>query len=556
MIEAAGVIDDGMEDVMLYGYSEYFLVQTGTNPIRIKMVYSYMDDGDNGKDGKGKEGKGETDGHGDDGRGKEEHDGAEEGHGGIDDGHGKEEHGGEGGQGGGGEPTPVHLDIPVILWNSRTTETTLIRDENNPNTKVGTKTEGSFTEGAQYFSYAETGMKVSSPDLPSNVYCYGDDCIYAVNTTYDGQNELTAATIEKYIYSGSGYIKDNTFTDIDVMTLFNNSDISSNGTYPLANVQSIAYAELNGHGYFFVGFLETDPTHPGMVLTGCFAVDPSDTSKIYGTDPNSERFSSFIPAIIARSNGSSIDLYYAQQNEDFELVIQTVHVTAFGNETYADYMIDGSNKASVSTLINITSEATNLGISPQTLIGDLKLVGNTLYVALYAYTEGYTSFYFETDDTVSEPNGKPLIISNGGIAKIADITAATPEFTDWSNGEKVLGWFKGDYYTGVYTRAAAHDTIYPPLALADKYFYGARKFISNSTEKLVIADDGAIILGESEELDSPYMATISSTNMNRVVVVDPSSGEMTVIDVDAAFDASAYLGSLDFGIADGPMMTP
>ena len=414
---------------------------------------------------------------------------------------------------------------PIILWNNRTSENELIIDGTTGDVAAQAISGSSFTRGAKVYSQASANMQITSAELPSNVYCFGDDCIYAVRL--EGQTvsssdpfnpgitietyELTTAAIEKYISSGSGFVKDNTFTDIDVKTLFDASSVVTGTSCPLVDVRSIAYAELNGSEYFFIGYYQIDTSH-NLTLTGCCAIDPSNLI-IYGSSPASQRWSSHIPAIEARSNGSSIDLYFAQEDEGNNQTIQSLHVTGFSYVSGDNYMIDGSGvRASPSEVIDLSSEVTSLGITSSTTIGGLKLDGDTLYVTLY------------TNDPASSP-----IVCNGGIAKL-DLSG-TPAFTNWSNGEKVLGWYKD---SGV--------TVQPPRPQQNHYFYRPTKIITQRTNSLgqnvlIVADDGAYIDAVWNGSD---VSSISSYNMNRIVTVNLTTDYVSAYNVNVCFDNSVF----------------
>ena len=449
------------------------------------------------------------------------------------------------------EGPTIYFDIdysePLILWNNRTSENELIIDGATGDVAAQAISGLSFTRGAKSFTQATDNMQINTAELPSNVYCVVDNYIYAarvegqmVTVTPDPNDpsysyeeyQLTTASIGKYIPSGSGYVKDNTFTDIDVLTLFNtDSDLSGYDPsypddpvmYPLRDIKSIAYAELNGNGYFFVGFVNYDSGH-NWYLSGCIAIDPS-TSLIYKTSPNSERYTDYIPAIEARSNGNSIDLYYIHKLEDGDQTIKKLNITAFGNSSYTDYMINGTSRVSTSllssTLINVTESADTLGVPNSTYIGDFKIDGNTLYLALYT----------------NEPASSP-IVCNGGIAKY-DLSGSA--FTNWSNGEKVLGWYKD-----------SDVTVQPPRSLANRYFYGAKKIITWGTnilgqKVLVVADDGAYIDAVWNGSD---VSSISSYNMNRIVTVNLATELVSAYNVNVCFDNTVISDGQYFGVGE------
>lgn len=433
---------------------------------------------------------------------------------------------------------------PIILWNNRTSENELIIDGTTGDVAAQAISGSSFTRGAKVYSQASANMQITSAELPSNVYCFGDDCIYAarvegqmVTVTPDPDDpsfsyeeyQLTTAKIEKYISSGSGYVKDTTFTDIDVLTLFNTNSISGySGTpdsvsLPLNDIKSIAYTELNGNGYFFVGFVNYDSGH-GWYLSGCLAIETS-TLQIYKTSPNSERFTDYIPAIEARSNGNSIDLYYIHKLEDGDQTIKKLNITAFGNDSYTDYMINGTSRVSTSllssTLINVTESADTLGVPSSTYIGDFKIDGNTLYLALYT----------------NEPASSP-IVCNGGIAKY-DLSGSA--FTNWSNGEKVLGWYKD-----------SDVTVQPPRPLQNRYFYRPTKIITQRTNSLgqnvlIVADDGAYIDAVWNGSD---VSSISSYNMNRIVTVNLATELVSAYNVNVCFDNTVISDGQNFGVGE------
>ena len=337
-------------------------------------------------------------------------------------------------------PVVIYSDssTPIILWNGITAENELKVSDTNTYTHVISQaiSGSSFTRGAKVFNTVNENTTINSAELPSNVYCFGEDCIYVVNKTGHTESNpdpndpntfidtyvLDSIFIEKYTSTASSYVKDTTFTDVNVMTAFTNDTMNNSTT--LVDIQSIAWLEFGGQLYFFLGFQQTDNSH-GESLTGCAALNPSSL-QLYKTGRAQEESSS-IPAIQVVSDGSSIDLYYAQDETGSpnEQYIKKVHFTAFGYGSYTDYMINNTTRASASTVINLSSQ-TDLGIPDNTAISDIKLIGDTIYVSVYAQgaVTSDSNVYFETSTSTEK---KALTVSNGGIIKV-DLSG-TPAIT-------------------------------------------------------------------------------------------------------------------------------
>ena len=80
------------------------------------------------------------------------------------------------------------------------------------------------------------------------------------------------------------------------------------------------------------------------------------------------------------------------------------------------------------------------------------------------------------------------------------------------------------YYPDYYEVSSLPVPGQPPLAVADKYFYGAQRFIARKPDKLVIADDGGYVLDDEHR-----------TPKKRVVTIDLQEASMSVTDVNVEF---------------------
>ena len=429
------------------------------------------------------------------------------------------------------ETNPLFIDDyehPIVLWNNRGSENKLVMTTGGyTNVTHEEDSSTSVTVGVQAFSKLSPNIQITTDELPSTLFCFGDGCIYAVNEKM----------IEKYILSTSGCQKDTSFEDINVETLFNSSGYNSAGD--LDEIQAIAYTKFNNIEYLFVGCSQYNPTEY-VYLSSCGAISLASPDTLY--ELNISQQNGNMKAITAGIIDSNIIIVYEQNGNLF-----FHRVAGFDSE----WMLgtDGTKEGAKITDFSISTKLSGLGISANANLTDLQIIGNNLYLSFDGKQSEQNTITvgYETDDAESEPNGKPIFVCNGGIAKV-NLLAAEPTFTAWNNGEYLLGWYKGTYYNSTRT-AVTNATMQPPLSQKNNYFYGAKKFIARKPDELVIADDGAYIEGESVSGTDAHMQSISSLNMNRVVAVNLLDESMSVVDVKVTFNASIMSGT-GFGISE------
>ncbi|MBR5401174.1 MAG: hypothetical protein IK102_05105 [Treponema sp.] len=408
------------------------------------------------------------------------------------------------------------VKFPIILWNSRTTENSI--DFNESGQLDTFELSKSYTQGAQIFKEIKSGMKITKPLFDSPVYCFGNDCIYAVVNSGD-------IIIEKYIPARSGYVKDEKFS-VNVSQLSLDSD-DINSMNELQTITSIACTDE----YLYLGLGFSDGKNDGLssVLVAISINNPEKIIVYYngGFAPNTiiDAMAAGkidgIPVLCYVRNGRLLKgnpVITAEEGEPERLDLTNI------DDGYIAEYFDG--------------------ISPRPQVGDIQISGNYLYLALYAYTNpmnGPSRVYLEQNGTVVKSN----VISNGGIAKFS-LVSSTFEPETWKNGELIFGWYRGNYWTkDIYNNWTEHEnqTMAPPEELSDRYFYGLRKFVAKKPDELVIVDDGAYVDIENDNKVNKAL------NKNRIVTFNLKEESVSVVDVDVAFDVTIYNGT-GFGVTE------
>lgn len=444
------------------------------------------------------------------------------------------------------------LDYPIILWNARSDENVpyVCEQEFNNGRYVSflrtQKTRGDpYPEGIKAFGKLEGGSTISSSmGNFTKAFCFDNHedppVIYVLNDSYE----------EIYIYKQS-YASFKEEDSIDLNSIIN--ERLDEGTELDSIYPAIAYS--NPYVFFFFKTVQ-DAYYLGAIDVS--AADPSDPDNFIFCDTN-RYLDNIISMDVDVVNGTTIICYAAESVNEHE------------NEIYIRGLKFEGDTISFDESINSTVvvEASNLGITlPGDYISldltDLQILNDILYIALSMHggpSDMYTGGYVKINNEYIK---KPIVISNGGIAKI---DLANPEeggiypFDKWGNNQILLGWRTGLIYSNNQDSNPRTVTL-PPYPYNDddverddtKFFYGARKFIARKPDELVVADDGGYLDIEykKEDEDNLVLGTVNSVNKNRVVTVNLASETLSAIDVDVTFDkAFALFDNTDSYVGTG-----
>lgn len=445
------------------------------------------------------------------------------------------------------------LNYPIILWNARSDENVpyVCEEEEDNNGKnvsflLTQKTRGDpYPEGIKAFGKLEGGSTISSSmGNFTKAFCFDNHedppVIYVLNDSYE----------EIYIYKQS-YASFKEEDSIDLNSIIN--ERLDEGTELDSIYPAIAYS--NPYIFFFFKTVQ-DAYYLGAIDVS--AADPSDPDNFIFCDTNSY-LDNIISMDVDVVNGTTIICYAAESVNEHE------------NEIYIRGLKFEGDTISFDESINSTVvvEASNLGITlPGDYISldltDLQILNDILYIALSMHggpSDMYTGGYVKINNEYIK---KPIVISNGGIAKI---DLANPEeggiypFDKWGNNQILLGWRTGRIYSDNQGSNPRTVTL-PPYPYNDddverddtKFFYGARKFIARKPDELVVADDGGYLDIEykKDDEDNLVLGTVNSVNKNRVVTVNLASETLSAIDVDVTFDkAFALFDNTDSYVGTG-----
>ncbi len=433
------------------------------------------------------------------------------------------------------------LNYPIILWNARSDENVPYVCEQEVNNERSVsflrtqKTRGDpYPEGIKAFGKLEGGSTISSSmGNFTKAFCFDNHedppVIYVLNDSYE----------EIYIYKQS-YASFKEEDSIDLNSIIN--ERLDEGTELDSIYPAIAYS--NPYVFFFFKTVQ-DAYYLGAIDVS--AADPSDPDNFIFCDTN-RYLDNIISMDVDVVNGTTIICYAAESVNEHE------------NEIYIRGLKFEGDTISFDESINSTVvvEASNLGITlPGDYISldltDLQILNDILYIALSMHggpSDMYTGGYVKINNEYIK---KPIVISNGGIAKI---DLANPEeggiypFDKWGNNQILLGWRTGLIYSNNQGSNPRTVTL-PPYPYNDddverddtKFFYGARKFIARKPDELVVADDGGYLDIEykKDDEDNLVLGTVNSVNKNRVVTVNLASETLSAIDVDVTFDKAFAL---------------
>ena len=233
---------------------------------------------------------------------------------------------------------------------------------------------------------------------------------------------------------------------------------------------------------------------------------------------------------------SNDKLFYCDENN--HLFRRNYEVIPNDDLGYSIISLSSSNTQNDDWEIDPTSLGLDSFISGGFEISDIQLNGSTLYATVYKY-KTYL-IYTETDGVFD--SGVYHASSNGGILKFP-VNEEVFEPKVWNENipvPKLLGWYTHpeipnnpklyrDYYSYNDTTEEFDGkvSLQPPLEQADKYFYGARKFIAKKPDELVIADDGAYIDYDNKKVNCK----------SRVVTVNLATESLSVVDVNVTFSS-------------------
>ena len=279
--------------------------------------------------------------------------------------------------------------------------------------------------------------------------------------------------------------------------------------------------KVNFHGYDILGdeiyFLFTYSQSDMDKRTYLCSAKKDGSDFIYGRTEDFYNISCMKCALISDDTG-----YFCYYEGNVIYIIPMVIDREEGTISF-----DGEERLRMSDVLEPTL---NNSLYPE--ISDLIIQNNVLYVAVYYYTS-------TVDGPIEFLPGeagmqKAVFLSNGGVLKV-DLADFKGAFDTWRNGESILGWYKETFLVEGVEKIAS---IQAPLNLADKYFYGARRFIAKKPGELIIADDGGYAdIDVSEESHTP-MQVNASKNMNRVVTVKLSDETISAVEVNVPFEAS------------------
>ena len=420
--------------------------------------------------------------------------------------------------------------LPIILYSARNPEY-LFKLDTKPDSSgyykvmVDTDAPISFDPKAKFFGFINGNESPAGGDITlelvdydsgkykTPVYSFGEDCIYWL---YDNKIQ---------VYKAPDYEKS---SELDLIEKFTNT-ITVSGD---CTIEGLAY--YSGSLYFFI--------------------------KASG-DSESYYFAAY--------NLAEDTILYAQEEDEWdEHSCDSLDVTKIGDK-YVLCSINNNPNVLYIQPFTIDGSSLNLGGSFSQIyvpidydtdlyepfykigFGGLQILGNTLYVTCYFYRDagnGISPYFLG-----SEHIGRIPVLSAGGVGKI-NLAASTYEFSNWSNGEKLLGLYKDYYYdqnseTGKFTKSDYAVIMAPPENLSSGYFYGAKRFIAKKPDELIIADDGAYV--ELEGSDGEYPkdsdALKRCVNKNRVVTINLKNESISAVDVNASF-SSTLVGGTCFGI--------
>lgn len=444
------------------------------------------------------------------------------------------------------------LNTPIILWNGQEQENVIIEGDKGIDGNghdfyalLTEYTKGEFDyyeTGTQVFGKIEEGMSFSeSMEDLTNVFCIDNHTDPAVIYCLDSYNKQIFQFTQGY----ASYRRTDAVISLPVIL---NEDKLGEGNeldriYPV-----IAYN--NYYLYFFFKTI-TDYMYLGAIDLTTFDPETFDPD-----DPESVTcLLCSVDFITADAYITSMDVDTVQTSDgeggwknETILCFSSTNSSEFDNDVYikglkfeGGYLIFNDLSASVS----IDPKKEELGITlpfedfAELKVSDLQILNDVLYIALSMHS-GRSAIY---TDSYMENGGyyvkKPIILSNGGIAKIdlTEIRDSPVSFNKWQNNRIVLGWHEGTIYSSN-TGDDPQIVALPPTSNDDDvYFYGVRKFVARKPDELVVADEGGYVDIDCDEDGNLLIGSVNSSAVkNRVVTINLATETFDVVDVDVSFD--------------------
>ena len=440
------------------------------------------------------------------------------------------------------------LDYPIVLWNAPTEENVPYeceREWDEFNQKYAyfiitqkTKSE-QYQEGIKAFGKIENGTTISSSmGNPTKAFCFDNHTDPVVIYTYDdnyGEIDVYTESYSYYKEKGSIYLE----------TIINerlDEGYELDEVYP-----AIAF----NYPYLFFFFKTVQDTYYlGAIDTD--ADDLTDPANFTFCDVNQDIDDITCMDVDVVDSDKTMICYASRYANGHDNEIYIRGLTFTGNSIAFDPSIDSTVVVDAGTEeLGITLPGSS---SIELEVTDLQILNDILYIALSMHgsaSDMYTGGYVKINDEYIK---KPIVISNGGIAKI-DLSApgegGVYSFANWDQGKTLLGWHTGKIYSDNEGSGARPVTL-PPYPYNDddeewddtKFFYGARKFVARKPDELVIADDGGYLDTEYDDDGNLVLGSVESANKNRVVTVNLTTETFRAIDVDVTFDKT-------FGDFDG-----
>ena len=405
---------------------------------------------------------------------------------------------------------------PIIIYSNRYDEVYKLEISENPSAlngmfKDSTDSDKKFyPTGAQIYDVAviPKGASINStdPDFSSD-FAFGDNAIYFNNSgiisevekksngSYETINQLDLNEIFEQL------VKD------DLGSEAYNTDYSSLTGFDFDNGYIFFYLSYNymwSNQHYYFGAVKIDGS--GLVY--------QDLLSTFGD----------IDGFKVGTLSDGTKLLSVNQND-------TIYILDFTMDEEGINMGGDEVRLRVPSVKKVSSS-----ITPE--ITDMQFLDDYLYVTVCYYTSTSNGGPSNSDIV----NDKVNFYSNGGVLKFnLKNRFDFDDFESWNNGEKILGWYKVDFLLN--GKPQGDTTFVPPINQANKYFYGARKFIAKKPDELVIADDGIYL---DIDLDNDKIVTKVNKiqNMNRVVTVNLANQSISAVDVDVSFDAGLLVGTV------------
>ncbi len=483
MQEMYGFGFENYEDVIMHGYSEPFVVQSGENPVTIKMFYNYSDAGD-----RGKEGKGETDGHGDDGHGKEEHGGE-----GLSDGSGS-----GGGQGGNGGSSQEEDDssVNVILYNNVNGST-----ESTDHTIYSFDME--FTNTNMTATNANVLAALDEYTLLDYVKDGTGNFHYLVR---DSSNEDYIKTVKTDTTTSSDHVAGNSYNMYDTKLAID----------PATGI--FFYGGIDDHNFYIDTFPEYTGSDNKFNMSAIdndysklldFTVSLGEPSVVKNEGITTTTYSNAVAYIAMLkdsgdpSTGRNNDIFFIENPFTYTITDDGINVTTAFN------MSSPTSPVIYLSQISFNFPYNNyFGASYS--VTDMIIHNGYLY-SLLSLTDGAGPY----DEGSGDGGFSYSLYSYGALVKIKlddfSISGVTIYGYDDSNCKNFGGIEATDSKT-------INFSAYQPASVNAPYFFGPKKFVAIKPKELIIADDGYFYYMDGSDF--------CHKNVDRLVVYNEDNNEL------------------------------